>query len=111
MGDVRADESIADPVIQCSLAMIADDEAVHAELAWEVVALCAARGGAPVRTALVEAAGTLRAATFALPELDRRMRRRIAQARVAAVRARLSSLLERTATAAAAGAPADRRSA
>jgi hypothetical protein len=87
-------ERAVDPVIQASLAMIADDEAVHAELAWDVVALCAARGGAPVLGALADAARTLRPATSASPpELDRRTRRRIAQHRIAAVRARLSSLL------------------
>jgi hypothetical protein len=87
-------ERAADPVIRSALATIADDEAVHAELAWDVVALCAARGGAPVRSALAEAARTLRPATSASPpEIDRGTRRHIAQHRVAAVRARLSSLL------------------
>jgi hypothetical protein len=44
-----------DPAIQTTLAMIAADESRHAELAWDIVAWCAAAGGAVVRGAITDA--------------------------------------------------------
>lgn len=41
-----------DPVIREALAMIARDEQGHAELAWDVLAWCLARGGAAVHDAV-----------------------------------------------------------
>ncbi len=83
----------SDPVLAGTLAMIADDEARHAELAWSVIELCLARGGAQVRRALacespdspLPAAGPM--------DLSRCERRRLAAARSARVRARLATLL------------------
>jgi hypothetical protein len=41
-----------DPVVRDTLAMIASDEARHAELAWDVLAWCLDTGGAAVRDAV-----------------------------------------------------------
>jgi hypothetical protein len=48
-----------DPVIRESLAMIADDEERHAELAWSVLAWCLDTGGEPVRAAVAARAARL----------------------------------------------------
>ncbi len=46
-----------DPAVRRTLAVIADDEARHAELAWRTVAWALAEGGAPVRAAVLEVFG------------------------------------------------------
>jgi hypothetical protein len=55
-----------DPAVRAALATIADDEARHAELAWQSVAWSIARGGESVRravrTAFAEAVAGVRAA-------------------------------------------------
>jgi len=82
----------ADPVIRESLAMIADDEAVHAELSWDILAFCIDRGGPDVQRAVIDA---LPAAYPVLPgptELDHSGCRRIADARLATVRERVAHI-------------------
>lgn len=84
-----------DPVIADSLAMIARDEARHAELAWDVIALCITRGGDPVRAAIAAAA----AAPVAVPDagptgLARAEVEAIAATIAAAARARLAHLAQ-----------------
>ena len=44
-----------DPAVRAALAIIAEDEARHAELAWRTVAWAVATGGAPVRAAVAQA--------------------------------------------------------
>jgi hypothetical protein len=48
-----------DPVVRDSLAMIAADEARHAELGWSVLVWCLEIGGAPVRDAVAARAAQL----------------------------------------------------
>ncbi len=43
-----------DPAVRAALAIIAEDEARHAELAWRTVAWAVATGGAPVRDAVAQ---------------------------------------------------------
>jgi hypothetical protein len=43
-----------DPAVRAALAIIAEDEARHAELAWRMVAWAIRTGGAPVRAAVAE---------------------------------------------------------
>jgi hypothetical protein len=45
----------SDPLAREALAMIADDEAAHASLAWRTLAWCLRAGGEPVRQALRDA--------------------------------------------------------
>jgi hypothetical protein len=57
-GAVLAAEALAaatDPAVRAVLAVIAEDEARHAELAWRAVAWAVEAGGAPVREALRDA--------------------------------------------------------
>lgn len=51
----------ADPALRCALTGIADDEARHAELAWDMVAWCLDAGGDAARDALAGAAATANA--------------------------------------------------
>lgn len=96
---VAADLAVAmaararDPIVASSLATIADDEARHAELAWSVVELCVARGGAPVRRALASTGTRAPVPSSGPIALPRRERRRLAAARAAQVDARLAALL------------------
>lgn len=83
----------SDPVVASSLAMIAGDEARHAELAWSIIELCLARGGAPVRRALARESPDSPLPTGGPVQLSRRERRRLAAVRSARVRARLATLL------------------
>jgi len=84
----------ADPVIAESLEMIANDEAVHAELAWDVVAFCLGRGDGRVGRALTAAARAIRAGASPGPiDLPRAACRDLARARVASVRTRLATLM------------------
>ncbi|EYF01649.1 ferritin-like domain-containing protein [Chondromyces apiculatus] len=48
-------EGAVDPEVRRTLAQIAEDEAVHAELAWAFVRWALVRGGEPVRAAVEEA--------------------------------------------------------
>jgi hypothetical protein len=48
-------ELATDPTVRAALAMIARDEARHAELAWRTVAWAIEHGGAPVRRAVEQA--------------------------------------------------------
>jgi hypothetical protein len=48
-----------DPAVREALSVIADDEARHAALAWEIVDWCLDAGGAPVREALFSMARAL----------------------------------------------------
>ncbi len=48
-----------DPDVRALQERIAEDEARHAELAWDVIAFCIARGDAPVRVALARALARL----------------------------------------------------
>jgi hypothetical protein len=82
-----------DPVVVSSLTTIAADEARHAELAWSVVELCVARGGAPVRRALASAGTHASVPTDGPIALPRHQRRKLAAARATQVRARLATLL------------------
>jgi hypothetical protein len=55
---IRASEQLAraeDPAVRHALAIIAEDEARHAELAWKTVLWTIKQGGAPVREAVREA--------------------------------------------------------
>jgi rubrerythrin len=81
-----------DPVIAETLATIADDEAGHAELAWSIVELCVARGGAEVRRAIAGAALPAPRPSRGVTDLDRATLAAIAAERSAAVRARLAAL-------------------
>jgi hypothetical protein len=60
-----------DPAVRAALAIIAADEARHAELAWRAVAWAVATGGAPVRDAVAQvfasAEGVLAVFTVAAP--------------------------------------------
>ena len=54
---IRASEQLAraeDPAVRHALAIIAEDEARHAELAWKTVLWVIKKGGAPVRDAVRE---------------------------------------------------------
>jgi hypothetical protein len=74
--------------------MIANDEAVHAELAWAVVGFCIERGHPEVSRALAGAARTARAGASRGPtDLARSECRRIADARLSSVRQRLAMLM------------------
>jgi hypothetical protein len=60
LGALLAAEQLAratDPAVRRALAVIAEDEARHAELAWRTVAWAVERGGAPVRAALRDVFG------------------------------------------------------
>lgn len=93
LAQAGADEAL-DPVIRESLAMIARDEAVHAELAWDVLAFCLERGGSEIETALIAELPRLRCSAEAGPTgLVRARCQQIARARVARVRERLSTLI------------------
>ena len=59
-----ASERCSDPVVRAALERIADEEADHASLSWEIVRWCRSRGGDAVERALREAA----VAPVALPE-------------------------------------------
>jgi hypothetical protein len=48
-------ERAEDPAVRAALAIIAEDEARHAELAWRTVAWAIQKGGAPVRAAVADA--------------------------------------------------------
>lgn len=48
-----------DPAVSQVLARIADDEQDHADLAWRILEWCLARGGAPVRAAMLAASRAL----------------------------------------------------
>jgi hypothetical protein len=69
MAAVLAAEQLAaatDPAVRAALAIIAEDEARHAELAWRTVAWAIAEGGEPVREAV---ARELERANEVLPDL------------------------------------------
>jgi hypothetical protein len=84
-----------DPVICESLMMIANDEAAHAELAWDVVLFCIERGDADVSRSLAGAARTVHATGSRGPiDLGRSECRRIADARLSSVRERLATLMQ-----------------
>ena len=83
-----------DPVIGESLLMIANDEAAHAELAWDVVGFCIERGDAEVSRSIAAAARTVQATASRGPiEIGRSECRRIAEARLSCVRDRLATLI------------------
>jgi hypothetical protein len=59
---VQAEEQLAratDPAVRAALAIIAADEARHAELAWRTVVWAMAKGGARVRAAVAEALASI----------------------------------------------------
>lgn len=95
-------ELATEPAIRDALAMIARDEATHAELAWDIVAWCIAIDGTRVKPAL--RAQALDAAAPRTPEgdpvelarygmVDAETATRVARARCAEVRARLATLV------------------
>jgi hypothetical protein len=103
-GSLRAEE----PTIRATLAMIAREEAGHAELAWDVLGWCLARGGEPVYRAVadrVEAlggelaprlppiAGVDDAALARYGVIDQSALGAIASTRIAAVQERARGLL------------------
>ncbi len=98
----------ADSTLRKTLAMIAKDEARHAELGWSVLAWCIAEGGEPVRARVAERTARLeRELTPRLPDLagtDVAVLRRygvidqdalggLAAARIAATQVRARALL------------------
>ena len=84
-----------DPVIAESLAMIANDEAVHAELAWDVVRFCIDRGGPRVAQAVARAARTARPVVSPGPiDLGRAECRQLSATRIARVRERLATVMQ-----------------
>ncbi|WP_244219733.1 ferritin-like domain-containing protein [Corallococcus interemptor] len=66
----EASRRASDPVVSETLAVIAEDEARHAELAWDVIAFALERGGGKAKQALREALEALETQrTPALPSI------------------------------------------
>ena len=87
----RGAELATDPAIASSLAMIAGDEARHAELGWAIVDGCIALGGEPALQAVRDAAGTRpRTASRGPTDVPRRERAAITARVHAAARAELA---------------------
>ncbi|WP_208721281.1 ferritin-like domain-containing protein [Corallococcus aberystwythensis] len=55
----EASRRASDPVVRETLAVIAEDEERHAELAWDVIAFCLERGGGKAKQALRQALDAL----------------------------------------------------
>ena len=83
-----------DPVIKESLAMIAVDEAAHAELAWDVLAFCLDRGGAEIEQALLDELPGLSASASPGPTgVSHATCKQLSRARLARVQERLSAMI------------------
>lgn len=64
-------DAATDPAVRATMGVIARDEAEHAELAWATLRWALQTGGEPVRSALAEVFGALRAAPPQPVEADR----------------------------------------
>jgi hypothetical protein len=107
-----ASAQAVDPMIRDTLAMIANDEHGHAELAWDILAWCLDRGGASVHDAVASRLGGLdRELSDPAPEmggiprdqlashgiLDQERIGELAAGRLAAAKDRAASMLGRLA--------------
>jgi hypothetical protein len=73
----------SDPVLGEHLSTVARDEHGHAELAWDVLAFCLARGGAEARLATERALAMGARGTWPFPRGSRSLEGRLSAARIA----------------------------